>query len=88
MTSPSMTLIDSKREEEMTQHDWVKSTLGHGETMCRRCYITNREAAALGCLNHCDYPETGPVQVASLPAPDGDGPDQSVGVQPAGHPPS
>ena len=30
------------------QHDWVRSTLGHGETMCRRCLITNREAAVLG----------------------------------------
>lgn len=39
------------------QHDWVKSTLGHGETMCRRCYVTNREAAVLGILNHCDKAE-------------------------------
>jgi hypothetical protein len=30
------------------QHDWIPSTLGHGETMCRRCFITNREAAAIG----------------------------------------
>lgn len=30
------------------EHDWVKSTLGHGETMCRVCFITNREAAVLG----------------------------------------
>lgn len=36
------------------QHDWVKSTLGHGETMCSRCSITNREAAALGVTNKCD----------------------------------
>lgn len=29
------------------QHDWVPSTLGHGETMCSRCLVTNREAAAI-----------------------------------------
>lgn len=29
-------------------HDWKPSTLGHGETQCSRCHITNREAAALG----------------------------------------
>lgn len=33
-------------------HDWIKSSLGHGETMCLACGITNREAAALGELNH------------------------------------
>lgn len=37
-------------------HDWVKSTLGHGEQMCRRCLITNREAAVLNRLNECDVP--------------------------------
>lgn len=37
-------------------HDWVKSTLGHGDAMCSRCYITNREAAVLGKLNDCDVP--------------------------------
>lgn len=30
------------------EHDWVPSRLGHGETMCRVCLITNREAAVLG----------------------------------------
>lgn len=38
------------------QHDWTASTLGHGEQMCRRCFVTNREAAALGILNECDAP--------------------------------
>jgi hypothetical protein len=38
------------------QHEWVPSTLGHGETMCRRCWITNREAAVLGLTNTCDAP--------------------------------
>lgn len=47
------------------QHVWVKSTLGHGETMCKHCYITNREAAVLNVLNHCDKAEE-PV-VASQP---------------------
>lgn len=35
-------------------HRWIKSTLGHGETMCEFCSITNREAAVLGVLNTCD----------------------------------
>jgi len=43
------------------QHEWVKSTLGHGETMCRRCWITNREAAALGLTNTCDAPPPKPA---------------------------
>jgi len=37
----------------MMMHNWIKSTLGHGEVMCSRCYITNREAAVLGTLNTC-----------------------------------
>jgi hypothetical protein len=44
----------------MTAHDWTKSTLGHGESMCRRCKITNREAAVLGKLNDCDVPAPQP----------------------------
>lgn len=43
------------------QHDWVKSTLGHGETMCSRCFITNREAAVLGRSNDCDVPPPAPA---------------------------
>jgi hypothetical protein len=38
------------------QHNWVPSTLGHGETMCSRCFITNCEAAVLGCADTCDAP--------------------------------
>lgn len=38
-----------------TTHEWIISTLGHGELMCRNCRITNREAAALGKLT-CDAP--------------------------------
>lgn len=38
-------------------HDWVKSTYGHGEQMCRRCGVTNREAAVLNILNQCDSAE-------------------------------
>lgn len=37
------------------QHDWIPSPLGHGETMCNRCFVTNREAAALG-ENECSAP--------------------------------
>lgn len=35
-------------------HNWIKSTLGHGETMCSYCMVTNREAAVLGITNTCD----------------------------------
>lgn len=45
------------------EHDWVPSRLGHGETMCRVCYITNREAAVLGehqCLGALKQPEPKP----------------------------
>lgn len=42
------------------QHDWIKSTLGHGDTMCSRCFITNLEAAALGVSNSCDVPPPSP----------------------------
>lgn len=35
------------------QHNWVPSTLGHGEVMCTQCKITNREAACLGWLERC-----------------------------------
>ena len=34
-------------------HEWIKSALGHGETMCLACGVTNREAAVLGELTHC-----------------------------------
>jgi|SRR6266404_1436599 len=54
------------------QHDWVKSTLGHGETMCSRCCITNREAAVLGVADSCDVTPPAPAAVndnAVTPAP-------------------
>lgn len=39
-------------------HNWGPSTLGHGDQMCRRCGITNREAAALGLQEVCDGADT------------------------------
>ncbi len=39
--------------QEHRMHDWIPSTLGHGETMCRWCRVTNREAAVIGTLNEC-----------------------------------
>lgn len=41
-------------------HEWTNSTLGHGETMCSRCGITNREAAVLGEMDHCPKEMTSP----------------------------
>lgn len=38
------------------QHDWVKSTLGHGNLMCTRCWTTDLEAMALGEMYHCSVP--------------------------------
>lgn len=43
-------------------HNWIPSTLGYGGTLCSRCFVTKREAAALGTLGHCD------VLVAPPPA--------------------
>lgn len=43
----------SSADENATSHNWVKSTLGHGETMCTKCWCTNREAAVLGMLDRC-----------------------------------
>ena len=40
-------------------HEWVPSRLGHGETMCARCLITNREAAVLGLMGRCSAPTGG-----------------------------
>ena len=37
------------------QHDWIPSTLGHGNVMCRRCCVTDLEAAAIG-MTECDAP--------------------------------
>lgn len=39
----------------MADHVWVPSPLGHGESMCKYCFVTNREAAVLGILGEeCD----------------------------------
>lgn len=44
----------------MPQHNWIRSTLGHGETMCSKCHVTNREAAVIGTLNECEVPDAAP----------------------------
>lgn len=43
------------------EHDWAPSSLGHGEAMCRRCFGTNRELAALGELAECHAPVPTPT---------------------------
>ena len=43
-------------------HEWVPSRLGHGETMCARCFVTNREAAVLGLMERCSRPEADPAR--------------------------
>lgn len=49
-------------------HKWVTSTLGHGDSMCKYCSITNMEAAVLGELDHCDKaPEPEPMIVPDVP---------------------
>jgi hypothetical protein len=35
------------------QHLWVPSNIGHGESMCSRCGITDREAKALHVTETC-----------------------------------
>lgn len=32
-------------------HNWIKSTLGHGILMCRDCKITILEASAIGMFS-------------------------------------
>lgn len=37
------------------EHDWIKSTLGHGMLMCKNCLVTILEASAIGqfkCLRN------------------------------------
>jgi hypothetical protein len=46
-------LKDFGQPASVQLHAWIKSPLGHGEVMCSRCCITNREAAVLGRLNEC-----------------------------------
>lgn len=58
------------------QHDWIKSTLGHGETMCARCFVTNREAAVLGISNECDVPPK-PMAAANENSPADDYDDRT-----------
>lgn len=50
-------------------HNWVKSTLGHGEAMCSKCKITNREAAVLGLLNQCSVDDEWSKWKGEGPAP-------------------
>ena len=49
------------------QHNWIDSTLGHGESMCSRCFITNREASAIGA-HECDAPPPKPANENSTRA--------------------
>ena len=43
------------------QHDWTKSTLGHGNKMCSRCFVTDLEADALGISDKCEVQPKPPV---------------------------
>jgi len=48
-------MVDESRSLRDLGHEWVRSTLGHGESMCKHCRMTNREAAVLGELgSDCD----------------------------------
>jgi len=60
--------IEAEREdkrayapEDISQHKWEPSRLGHGESMCGKCFITNREAALLGEMN-CPKPDLIPTK--------------------------
>ena len=62
-------------------HQWVPSRLGHGETMCSLCSITNREAAVHGLLDECarDTDRSGEVgQTAKQAGPVGREPGPSA----------
>jgi len=53
----------------MAKHSWTKSTLGHGEQMCSKCGITNREASILGKLESCSVAD--PPAVYAAPSEEG-----------------
>lgn len=36
-------------------HNWIASTVGHGEKQCSNCRITNREADAIGSMQCANY---------------------------------
>ena len=51
LMDPDLSLTDKRDEIIMIAsktHIWVDSTLGHGETMCEKCFMTNREWDAIG----------------------------------------
>lgn len=39
------------------KHNWIKSTLGHGNVMCTKCCMTDLEALALRCYEVCSEPD-------------------------------
>jgi len=63
--------------EKTYPHNWVKSTLGHGEKQCTQCASTNREIAAIGDMNRCEkHPAL--VQQIIIPIPKNELPPMSV----------
>lgn len=49
-------------------HNWIASTLGHGDLMCADCHITNLEASALGVVGTCT-PEGRRPNLTIVPKP-------------------
>lgn len=47
-------VVNNDKAPPPLQHRWAKSKLGHGEFMCAKCFMTNREAAALGQTYKCE----------------------------------
>ena len=50
----------------MAEHEWVPSTLGHGEMQCKHCLMTNREAWVLGTECSCNVACTLPEQSVNV----------------------
>ena len=48
------------------EHDWLPTTIGNGEKICRRCWNTNTQLAAAGQLLECTEPGR-PVPPPQLP---------------------
>jgi hypothetical protein len=44
--------VKKKEEEEKIEHTWIASTLNHGMLMCKKCWMTDREASVLGRYCH------------------------------------
>lgn len=51
---PTMVYVRPDGKPRVNSHNWVPSTLGHGNKMCTKCSMTDLEAAALRKTEVCE----------------------------------